>query len=41
VDSAIEALDFETESPPKWLQRDSEGLAPTGTVRRVLKAIRH
>jgi hypothetical protein len=28
VDSAIEALDFETEPPPKWLQRDSQKLAP-------------
>jgi cytochrome c biogenesis protein CcmG/thiol:disulfide interchange protein DsbE len=27
VDSAIEALDFETEPPSKWLRRGSEGLA--------------
>jgi hypothetical protein len=40
VDSAIEALDFETEPPPKWLQRDSKGLAPTGAVCRMLNATR-
>ena len=40
VDSAIEAVDFETEPAPKLASTRFKRLAPHGALRRVLEATR-
>jgi hypothetical protein len=40
MDSAIEALDFETEPAQKLFRRDSEGWRPFGAVHRLPTASR-